>query len=93
MLCNGVSNVLDHQLNGEVARQLLEEFPVNTKSDMVIEAAKDGVVSILRKWPDFKYKLHACLNQPLPNKLREIAWKLFLDNPKGTYTDTNVRCY
>ncbi|XP_074640694.1 uncharacterized protein LOC141898601 isoform X2 [Tubulanus polymorphus] len=82
MLYGKISSTLDQQLNGEVARQLLEEFPINTKSDLIVDSAKEGAVSILRKWPEFKYKLHVCLNQALPGRLRELAWKLFLDNPK-----------
>ena len=78
-------SVLDQQLNADVARQLLEEFPINTKTDLLLESAKDGAVSILRKWPDFKSKLHLCLNQALPDTLREISWKLYLDNPKGKH--------
>ena len=43
------------------------------------------VVSLLKKWPEMKSKLHVCLNQPLADPIRQLAWKLFLSNPKGTY--------
>ena len=81
---NKVSVLLDQHLNNEVARQLMEEYPINTKTDMILEAAQEGATSLLRKWPDMKSKLHICFNQPLPESLRQLTWKLFLDNTKGT---------
>ena len=78
-----VSSSLDQHMNNEVARQLMEDYPINTKSDLVLESAQDGIVSLLKRWPGLKPKLHACLNQPLPLPLRQLAWKLFLENTKG----------
>ncbi|XP_077995375.1 uncharacterized protein LOC144448905 isoform X2 [Glandiceps talaboti] len=76
-----VSHSLDQHLNNQVAKELLEDFPVITKSDLVLGHARDGSVALLRKWPEMKNKLHLCLNQVLPDRLRQIAWKLFLHNP------------
>ncbi|XP_019622029.1 PREDICTED: uncharacterized protein LOC109468212 [Branchiostoma belcheri] len=77
-----VSKMLDMALNNEVARELLEDHPVNTKSDLVLGHARDGAVSLLQRWPDMRDKLHLCLNQPLPPTLRQLAWKLHLRNSK-----------
>ena len=82
-LYNKCSVALDQHLNNDVARQLLEDQPINTKSDLILESAQEGIVSILKKWPDMKSKLHIHLNQPLPGNLRQLAWRLYLDNPKG----------
>lgn len=79
-----VSLLLDQGLNEEVSRQLLEDSPADTKSDMVIDNAEEGAISLLKKWPDMKYKLHVCLNQPLSVNFRHLAWKLYLTNTKGT---------
>nr|XP_006812621.1 PREDICTED: uncharacterized protein LOC102808036 [Saccoglossus kowalevskii] len=76
-----VSHSLDQHLNNQVAKELLEDFPVITKSDLIISHARDSVVAVLKKWPDMKSKLHLCLNQSLPDRLRQITWKLFLHNP------------
>ncbi|XP_070572831.1 uncharacterized protein [Ptychodera flava] len=80
-LQTSVSHSLDQHLNNQVARELLEDFPVITKSDLVLNHARDGAVALLKKWPEMKSKLHLCLNQALPDRLRQIAWKLFLHNP------------
>lgn len=82
-LFNRVSKSLDRQLNNEVSRQLLEDFPVNTKTDMVIESAQDGIISLLKKWPNMRSKLIIYFNQPLSDVLRPVAWKAFLENAKG----------
>ncbi|KAH3885194.1 uncharacterized protein LOC127839191 [Dreissena polymorpha] len=76
------SVLLDQNLNEEVSRQLLEEHPIGTKSDLVIDFAEDGALSLLTKWPDMKSKLCFCLNQPLPFKVRQLAWRLYLTNTK-----------
>lgn len=78
-----VSVLVDQNLNEEVSRQLLEEHPIGTKSDLVIDFAEDGALSLLKKWPDMKYKLYYCLNQPMPFKVRQLAWRLYLTNTKG----------
>ena len=74
---------LDQHLNNEVARQLMEDFPINTKSDLVLDCAEDAAKGLLMKWPDLKSKLHVTFNQPLPPGLRNVAWKLFLENTTG----------
>ncbi|XP_053375032.1 uncharacterized protein LOC123533928 isoform X2 [Mercenaria mercenaria] len=77
-----VSVLLDQNLNEETSRQLLEEHPIGTKSDLVIDFAEDGALSLLKKWPEMKSKLSFCLNQPLPFKVRQLAWRLYLTNTK-----------
>ena len=78
----------------------MEDFPINTKSDLVLECAEDAAKGLLMKWPDLKTKLRVTFNQPLPHGLRNVAWKLFLENTIGeTPTNTfalyfdNVVCY
>lgn len=78
-----VSKSLDRQLNNEVSRQLLEDFPVSTKNDLLIGNTQDGIVSLLKKWPDMRSKLTALFNQSLSDSIRPIAWKTFLENGKG----------
>ena len=85
-LYNQVAVSLDQHMNNDVAKQLLEEFPINTKTDLVLEAALEGSISLLKKWPDMKNKLHVCVNKPLPEALRQLAWKLFLESTKGETT-------
>ncbi|PVD31188.1 hypothetical protein C0Q70_06600 [Pomacea canaliculata] len=84
-----VSMLMDQHLNEDVARQLMEDSPLDTKTDLVIEGAEEGVISLLKKWPEMKSKLHVCFNQPLAPPIRQLAWKLFLANPKArkTYID------
>lgn len=79
-----VSGSIDQHLNNDVARTLMEDYPINSKSDLILEGAQDGIVGLLRKWPEMKSKLHVCFNQVLPDKLRQVAWKLFLENVRGT---------
>lgn len=80
---NGMAGCVDACLNREVSRQLLEDFPLDTKSDLILTQAQDGAISLLRKWPDMKYKLHVYLNHQLPSNLRLVAWRLFLENTKS----------
>ena len=58
-------------------------FVSDTRSDLVIESAEDGAVSLLKRWPDMKNKLHICFNQPLPDPIRSLAWHLYLNDPRG----------
>ncbi|XP_060063760.1 uncharacterized protein LOC132544209 [Ylistrum balloti] len=81
-LSKKVSVLLDQHLNEEVSRQLLEDAPVGTKSDLIIENAEEGSLSMLKKWPDMKNKLNICLNQALPPPLRQVAWRLYLTNSR-----------
>ena len=77
-----VSHSLDQHISNEVARQLMEEFPLETKSDLIVEQAQEGAMSLLRRWPEMKWKLRACFNQPLPGPIRQLAWRLYLENTK-----------
>ncbi|VDI26236.1 Hypothetical predicted protein [Mytilus galloprovincialis] len=81
-LCKKVSVITDQSLNEDVSRQLLEESPMDTKTDLVIESAEEGALSLLKKWPDMKNKLYICLNQPLPLHIRQLTWRLYLSNTK-----------
>ncbi|CAF1459994.1 unnamed protein product, partial [Didymodactylos carnosus] len=75
-----ISDLLDKGINSDVSRQLLKEDPLETKTDLLLAKICDGIVSLLRKWPDQKYKLHAFLNQPLPQPIRFVGWNVFLSN-------------
>ncbi|XP_075264161.1 uncharacterized protein LOC142356058 isoform X2 [Convolutriloba macropyga] len=75
-----VSYTLDRHLSNEVARELLEEDPVETKPELVIEHVREGAVCLLKRWPEMKGKVYRCLNQRFPENLRYITWKLFLQN-------------
>ena len=79
-----VSYTLDRHLSNEVARELLEEDPVETKPELVIEHVREGAVCLLKRWPEMKGKVFRCLNQRLPSNLRFITWKLFLQNTLGS---------
>ncbi|KAK2191699.1 hypothetical protein NP493_47g01010 [Ridgeia piscesae] len=58
----------------------MEDFPVKTKTDLILENAQDGIIGLLKKWPDMKSKLRIGYNQPLPPKMRRTMWKLYLKN-------------
>ncbi|XP_067670758.1 uncharacterized protein [Haliotis asinina] len=81
-LSRKVSSMTDQHLNEDVAKQLMDDFPLSTKSDLVINSAEEGALSLLRRWPEMKAKLHVCFNQPLPEAIRQLAWRLYLNNPK-----------
>ena len=38
-----MSMLMDQHLNEDVARQLMEDSPLDTKTDLVIEGAEEGV--------------------------------------------------
>ena len=44
-----VSKVLDQHLNNQVAKELLEDFPISTKSDLILEGAQV-----------YNFKFYAC---------------------------------
>ena len=75
-----LSETLDKSVNNDVSRSLLKDNPLETKSDLILNEVCEGIVALLRKWPDQKYKLHAFINQPLPPPIRFVAWHLFLNN-------------
>ncbi|GFO15113.1 hypothetical protein PoB_004161800, partial [Plakobranchus ocellatus] len=81
-LFSRVSSVMDQQLNDQVSKQLLDDYPTDTRSDLIVEAAEEGVMSMLKRWPDMKSKLHVCFNQPLAQPVRQLAWHLYLSDPK-----------
>ncbi|GFS25981.1 hypothetical protein ElyMa_001702300 [Elysia marginata] len=81
-LFNRVSSVMDQQLNDQVSKQLLDDYPTDTRSDLIVDAAEEGVMSMLKRWPDMKSKLHVCFNQPLAEPVRQLAWHLYLSDPK-----------
>ena len=39
--------LMDQHLNEDVARQLMEDSPLDTKTDLVIEGAEEGVGQVL----------------------------------------------
>ena len=75
-----VSDLLDKGVNNDVSRSLLKDDPLETKTDIILNKVCEGIVGLLRKWPDQKYKLHAFLNQPLPQPIRFVGWHLYLSN-------------
>jgi hypothetical protein len=75
---------LDVSVNNQVARRLFEENAKSTtKTDLVLDTACDGILAILRKHPDLKYKLRIFLNQEIPQPIRFTAWQLFFSNLAG----------
>ena len=80
-----MSSTLDRDLNNAVRRQLMQDVAADTRTDLILESALDGSVSLLKKWPDLRSKLHAFLNQPLPELLRPVAWRLYLEDSKRTF--------
>ena len=79
-----VSDCLDKGVNNEVSRSLLKDEPLETKTDLILAKVCEGIVSLLRRWPDQKYKLHAFINQPLPQPIRFAGWHLYLTNGNRT---------
>ena len=75
-----VSDLLDKGVNNDVSRSLLKDDPLETKTDIILNKVCEGIVGLLRKWPDQKYKLHAFLNQSLPQPIRFVGWHLYLSN-------------
>ncbi len=76
-----LSYLLDQTVNNIVARRLMEDSrQLDTKTDLVLDTAAEGIVSLLRKHPDQKYKLRVFLNQVLPQPIRFLAWQLFFSN-------------
>lgn len=77
-----VSTTLDRDLNRSVSQQQTENISSPNKSDLILDCALDGSVGLLKKWPDLRNHLHVFLNQPLPENLRLMAWRLFLEDTK-----------
>ncbi|CAF1026249.1 unnamed protein product [Rotaria magnacalcarata] len=75
-----VSDLLDKGVNNDVSRSLMTDDPLETKTDIILNKVCEGIIALLRKWPDQKYKLHAFLNQSLPQPVRFVGWNLYLSN-------------
>lgn len=75
-----LSYILDQSVNNQVSKKLLEDKPSETKTDLVLDTTCEGIMSLLRKYPEQKYKLRIFLNQPIPQPLRFLAWQLYLSN-------------
>ncbi|KAF6037136.1 hypothetical protein EB796_004544 [Bugula neritina] len=84
-LYNATSHLLDQQVNNTVAKEMLSDSSAVgvAKPELINEHLKDGVVSILKRWPEMKVKFHMCLNIPVPTKLRTNAWTLFMSDPRA----------
>ena len=82
-----VSDQLDKSVNNNVSRSLSNDNPLETKTDIILNEICEGIVGLLRKWPDQKYKLHAFLNQPLPQPIRFVGWHLYLTNNNRLFID------
>jgi hypothetical protein len=80
-----LSYLLDQTVNNQVSKKMLEDNPMDTKTDLVLETTSEGVISLLRKHPEQKYKLRVFLNQPIPQPVRFLAWQLFLSNVDGLF--------
>lgn len=76
-----VSGVLDRNLNEEVTQTLIDPSNTHTKAELFLQGASKAAINLLRRWPDLRSKLFACLNRPLPTELRKAVWKMFLANP------------
>ncbi|KAK1147996.1 hypothetical protein AOXY_G35382 [Acipenser oxyrinchus oxyrinchus] len=78
-----ISSCLEDQLSSCVAIEMQESGSVSTRSERFQSHVRYGMVNLLHKWPDMKYKLHALFNQPLSSEIRKVAWRLFLSNTKA----------
>lgn len=76
-----LSYLLDQTVNNQVARKMLEESLAETKTDLVLDTTAEGIVTLLRKNPDQKYKLKVFLNQSIPQPIRFLTLQLYFANP------------
>ena len=76
-----LSYLLDQTVNNQVARKMLEETSSDTKTDLVLDTTSEGIVTLLRKHPEQKYKLKVFLNQSIPQPIRFLTWQLYFSNP------------
>ena len=72
-----LSYLLDQTVNNQVAKKMLEDNPLDTKTDLVLDTTSEGVITLLRKHPEQKYKLRVFLNQTIPQPVRFLAYQLF----------------
>ena len=77
------SKSLDKHLSSNANQQLLTSAPTGSKSELILDHAREGALGLLKRWPGNKAKLHQFFNQALPDRLRQITWRLFLRSPKG----------
>ena len=75
-----LSYLLDQSVNNRVAKKMLEDYPMDTKTDLVLDTTSEGIVTLLRKHPDQKHKLRVFFNQVIPQPIRFMAWQLFFAN-------------
>jgi hypothetical protein len=75
-----LSYLLDQSVNNQVAKKLVEENPLDTKTDLVLDTTSEGIVALLRKHPEQKYKLRIFLNQSMPPGIRFVAFQLYFSN-------------
>jgi hypothetical protein len=80
-----LSYLLDQSVNNQVAKKMLEDNPIDTKTDLVLDTTSEGIITLLRKHPDQKYKLRIFLNQLMTPPIRFLAWQLFYANTNCTY--------
>ncbi|KAI1893539.1 hypothetical protein AGOR_G00124770 [Albula goreensis] len=78
-----ISSILEDVLSCLVAVEMSERHVVSQKTDLIQSHVRNGMVSLLNKWPDMKSKLSILFNHPLPKEIREVAWKLYLSNSKA----------
>ncbi|XP_022103716.1 uncharacterized protein LOC110986276 [Acanthaster planci] len=76
------SKTLDKHLSNHANQQLLNSSPLESKSELVLEQAREGALGLLKSWPGNKAKFRRFFNQALPDRLRQIAWRLYLRSPK-----------
>jgi len=79
-----LSYLLDQSVNNQVAKKMLEDNPIDTKTDLVLDTTSEGIITLLRKHPDQKYKLRIFLNQLMTPPIRFLAWQLFYANTNCT---------
>jgi hypothetical protein len=81
-----LSYLLDQSVNNQVAKKMLEDSPIDTKTDLVLDTTSEGIITLLRKHPDQKYKLRIFLNQVMTPPIRFLAWQLFYANSNCMHT-------
>ncbi|XP_044139681.1 uncharacterized protein LOC122930386 [Bufo gargarizans] len=78
-----ISSSLEENILSYVAQEQRDGVIPRSQSHVVASHIQDGVINILENRPSMKVKLHALLNQPIPDTLRTLAWKLQLANTKA----------
>jgi hypothetical protein len=73
-----------------VAKKMLIESTVDTKTDLVLDTTSEGIITLLKKHPEQKYKLRVFLNQVIPQPIRFLAWRLYFANSqRNNFSKTN----